>query len=372
MRGSHAGMVIAIAPPLPRGRRPSDARTIRHGYVPPCSVFDKHPCMPTFCSVFDRNPCVPEPQYRIGQDLRLTVESEPATAMRCRTTTSTPSAICSRRLRACWKPPERRQGARRDGNVDPVQLQARRPDDGAAARHLRDAGRARPTRGRPIATAITAAFDRCMPLQFTNGLGGAIAGRPIAIRYVDDRTIDDSGRPKRLTSRVVRERSSNATGRNEYRHDHNRRQHADPRHHPGQGHDRDAAGSRAEPRRPHQGTGARGLLRRHRVSSRHRRLHGADRLPARHRHRRLRQEAQGRIHQGEACARHRLDGARGESGFRRQPVLHLLRRRALAQRPVHRVGRGDRRAWRTSTRSSAASRSYNPDKIVKAQMAADA
>ena len=31
----------------------------------------------------------------------------------------------------------------------------------------------------------------------------------------------------------------------------------------------------------------RGLLRRHRLSPRHRRLHGADRLPERHRHRRL-------------------------------------------------------------------------------------
>ena len=33
--------------------------------------------------------------------------------------------------------------------------------------------------------------------------------------------------------------------------------------------------------------GARGLLRRHRLPSRHRRLHGPDRLPAGHRHRRL-------------------------------------------------------------------------------------
>ncbi len=36
-------------------------------------------------------------------------------------------------------------------------------------------------------------------------------------------------------------------------------------------------------------------------------------------------EAQGRIQQRAACARHGVDGARGQSGFRRQPVLHLLR-----------------------------------------------
>ena len=28
-----------------------------------------------------------------------------------------------------------------------------------------------------------------MPLKFTGGLGGALAGRPIAIRYVDNRDL---------------------------------------------------------------------------------------------------------------------------------------------------------------------------------------
>ena len=35
--------------------------------------------------------------------------------------------------------------------------------------------------------AINASLDACLPLKFTGGLGGAIAGRPIAIRYVDNR-----------------------------------------------------------------------------------------------------------------------------------------------------------------------------------------
>ena len=42
-----------------------------------------------------------------------------------------------------------------------------------------------------------------------------------------------------------------------------------------------APGPRAQARRAHQAAGARGLLRRHRLPPRHRRLHGADRLPAR-------------------------------------------------------------------------------------------
>ncbi len=35
--------------------------------------------------------------------------------------------------------------------------------------------------------AITAALDRCTPLRFTTRLGGALAGRPIAIRFIENR-----------------------------------------------------------------------------------------------------------------------------------------------------------------------------------------
>jgi hypothetical protein len=35
-----------------------------------------------------------------------------------------------------------------------------------------------------------------MPLKFTGGLGGALAGRPIMIRYVDNRDLGkQSGKP---------------------------------------------------------------------------------------------------------------------------------------------------------------------------------
>ena len=37
--------------------------------------------------------------------------------------------------------------------------------------------------------AINASLEACMPLKFTDGLGGSLAGRPIAIRYVDNRDL---------------------------------------------------------------------------------------------------------------------------------------------------------------------------------------
>ena len=42
--------------------------------------------------------------------------------------------------------------------------------------------------------AINASLDACVPLKFTGGLGGALAGRPIAIRYVDNRELGQSSR----------------------------------------------------------------------------------------------------------------------------------------------------------------------------------
>jgi hypothetical protein len=40
--------------------------------------------------------------------------------------------------------------------------------------------------------AINTSLNACAPLKFSSGLGGALAGRPIAIRYVDNR---DLGKP---------------------------------------------------------------------------------------------------------------------------------------------------------------------------------
>ncbi len=35
--------------------------------------------------------------------------------------------------------------------------------------------------------AIDAAIERCTPMPFTESMGGAIAGRQISVRFVDDR-----------------------------------------------------------------------------------------------------------------------------------------------------------------------------------------
>jgi hypothetical protein len=37
--------------------------------------------------------------------------------------------------------------------------------------------------------AINASLNACLPLKLTDGFAGALAGRPIAIRYVDNREL---------------------------------------------------------------------------------------------------------------------------------------------------------------------------------------
>jgi len=97
-------------------------------------------------------------------------------------------------LRACWVPPakdEARHGMeytirfafKRDGEVVAPPRMTYASHDAPAA--VRDTYR----------ESIDAALQRCTPLHFSDGMAGAVAGRPIAIRYVDERTTDrDSGK----------------------------------------------------------------------------------------------------------------------------------------------------------------------------------
>jgi hypothetical protein len=154
-----------------------------------CSVFAKPPCTPSFCSVFRRGPCQPEIDYPIGQDLRLTVSSralDDAAGSKPEGELDTIREIFAA-LRRCWIPPDLdkasegmqvsvRLSFRRDGEVIGTPRWTYATPDASA--ETRDAYR----------DSVTAAIARCTPLPFTKGLGGAIAGRPIAIRFIEDRS----------------------------------------------------------------------------------------------------------------------------------------------------------------------------------------
>src|SRR6202011_724178 len=92
-------------------------------------------------------------------------------------------------LRSCWSPPP--ADSARAGMQMSVRFSFKRTGEIIAAPRMTFAtvGVAADTRATYL-KAINASLDACVPLKFTGGLGGALAGRPIAIRYVDNRELD--------------------------------------------------------------------------------------------------------------------------------------------------------------------------------------
>ena len=161
----------------------------------PCSVFSRTPCTPTFCSVFNRGPCIPEIDYPYGENLQLTIESVPpqddaAKYQRPDHDLDTIGDLFSE-LRSCWSPPP--ADSAQAGMQMTVRFSFKRDGEIIAAPRMTfaTAGVSADVRNTYL-KAINASLDACAPLKFSGGLGGALAGRPIAIRYVDNRELKHS------------------------------------------------------------------------------------------------------------------------------------------------------------------------------------
>jgi hypothetical protein len=179
-----------------RRRHSIDATPFSHA---PCSVLDGQPCTPSFCSVFNHGPCIPEIDYPTGENLQLTIESVPShddAAKYVKPDHDLDSiGDLFAALRSCWSPPS--VDAAREGMQMSVRFSFKRSGEIIAVPRLTYAtsGVSADVRNTYL-KAITASLDTCVPLKFTGGLGGAIAGRPIAIRYVDNRKLGkQSGTP---------------------------------------------------------------------------------------------------------------------------------------------------------------------------------
>ena len=183
------GMTIGISDADAGRRRQIDATPFSHA---PCSVLDGRPCTPTFCSVFNHGPCIPEIFHPLGQDLQLTIETVPAQdqAAKYQKPDHDLDTIGDlfAALRSCWTPPAA-ETARQDMQMS-VRFAFKRSGEIIAAPRLTFSTAGVPADTRSLyLKAINASLDACVPLKFTGGLGGALAGRPIAIRYVDNRDL---------------------------------------------------------------------------------------------------------------------------------------------------------------------------------------
>jgi hypothetical protein len=162
------------------------------GHVEPfgnavCSVFSRHPCAPTVCSVFHRGPCFPQYPFPLGENLQLTVESTQSQEGKLVEPDRPIDTIAAMfaALRACWQPPD---DEARSGMQMSVRFAFRRDGEIIGEPRVTYATRGVGDETRQVyRRAITQALERCTPLPFSAGMGGAIAGRPIAIRFVDNR-----------------------------------------------------------------------------------------------------------------------------------------------------------------------------------------
>ncbi len=183
-----AGLTVAGTASA-RQRRQIDATPFSHA---PCSVLDGRPCTPSFCSVFNHGPCIPEIDYPYGENLQLTVETVPphddaAKYQKPDHDLNTIGDLFAA-LRSCWTPPPAE--AAREGMQMTVRFSFKRDGGIIAAPRMTYATEGAPADVRAAyLKAINASLDACEPLKFTGDLGGALAGRPIAIRYVDNREL---------------------------------------------------------------------------------------------------------------------------------------------------------------------------------------
>jgi hypothetical protein len=96
-------------------------------------------------------------------------------------------AAMSARLKQCWQPPALPRG--KPGMEITVQFTFKR--DGNLLGHPRITYETREATDDEriiYRTAVMQALQRCVPMPFTSGMGNAIAGRPLTIRFDDRRT----------------------------------------------------------------------------------------------------------------------------------------------------------------------------------------
>jgi len=173
----------------------------------PCSVLSGRPCHPSFCGVFHTGPCFPQYGPAIGTDFRLTIVSSdddprgnpaPGAAQGDETSGAAPAAKpiesigdMYAALRGCWVPPP--QDVARHGMQYTIRFAFKRDGDIVAPPFVTYASHDAPAETRAVyRDAVNAALNRCTPLHFSHDMVEAVVGHPIAIRFVDDRTIDSA------------------------------------------------------------------------------------------------------------------------------------------------------------------------------------
>jgi hypothetical protein len=154
-----------------------------------CGLAEGPGCVPSTCTVLAPQTCLPDEDFPLGGDLRLTIDTASAEAAPPR-----PDHDLNTlrdlffTLRACWTPPAVADA--QHGMQMTVRISYKKSGDIFAQPQLTYVMEGSSPKVRDTyRNAITQSLQDCAPLHFSRGFGGAIAGKPILIRYIDDRDL---------------------------------------------------------------------------------------------------------------------------------------------------------------------------------------
>ena len=134
--------------------------------------------------------CDPYLLYPFGEDLRLTVQSRGAGEHRMPKDDERLNTLkhLFAALRACWTPPPIENA--RPGMEVSIRLSFDRGGNILGEPRFTYTTRdVTPDQRNTYRRAVVDSLNRCTPLPLSPGLGSAIAGRPLSIRYIDNRKL---------------------------------------------------------------------------------------------------------------------------------------------------------------------------------------
>lgn len=142
------------------------------------------------CHQYGPDRCAPWRLYPPGQNLQLDVRSRArAQARRPDGSIDNIRALFAT-LRVCWTPPPLDQA--REGMQVSVRIAFNRDGNIIGTPRFTYTSRGASGEQRDLyRQSVLDGLRGCTPLPFTAGMGGAIAGRPINLRYIDDREISE-------------------------------------------------------------------------------------------------------------------------------------------------------------------------------------
>jgi hypothetical protein len=142
------------------------------------------------CGIFGQGACQPSFGSSSARDLRWNVQNSLSEIRVPRKPTRELNTIAEiiTALRQCWAPPRPDQA--RPGMQITVQLSFTRDGEIFGKPRLTyETPDTSPAHKSAYRRAVAAALANCTPLVFSKSLGNAIAGRPLTIRFVDERNL---------------------------------------------------------------------------------------------------------------------------------------------------------------------------------------